>query len=98
MIWEGEAENVGINYKIDLTTWTSIFKSIKSRQLNVIVQCESPEIDSFTIGPIIKTTKKLVYIQGFDPAGVLDEKHSSIDFESITKVMFDDRYINVFSK
>jgi hypothetical protein len=98
MIWEGEAEKVGINYNIDLTDWQTIFESIKSNNLNVIVQCEDPKIGGFTIGPIINTTKKVVYIQNFDPGGFLDEEPTSIDFESITKVQFDDRYINVFSK
>jgi len=98
MIWEGEIENVSVRYKIDLTTWASIFNSIASYKLNVIVQCENPAIDSFTIGPIVETTKELVYIQNFDPAGVLDEEPTSINFSSITKVQFDDRYVNIFSK
>jgi len=98
MMLEGEAEKVGIKYKIDLNNWQSIFKSIKNHLLNVIVECENPDINGFTIGPVIKTTKKLVYMQDFDPCGFLDEKPTSIDFESITRVKFDDRYINVFSK
>jgi len=98
MILEGEIEKVGIKYKIDLNSWETVFKSIKNHLLNVIVECESPDIAGFTIGPIVKTTKKYVYIQNFDPAGVLDEKPTSIDFESVTKVKFDDRYINIFSK
>jgi hypothetical protein len=98
MIWEGEIENVGIKYAIDLTNWPTIFKSIKGHLLNIIVECENPEIASFTIGPIIKITKKQVYIQDFDPAGFLEEKPTSIDFQSISKVQFDDRYVNVFSK
>jgi len=73
MILEGEIEKVGINYTINLSDWPSIFKSIKKYQLNVIVYCENPEIDGFTIGPIIKTTKTLVYIQYFDACGQLDE-------------------------
>jgi hypothetical protein len=98
MILEGEAEKVGLKHNIDLTTWQSIFQSIKDHQLNVIVECENPDVDSFNIGPIVKTSKKSVYVQNFDPSGLLDEKPTSIDFKSITKIMFDDRYINVFSK
>jgi len=64
----------------------------------VVVECENPKINGFTIGPIIKTTRKLVFVQDFDPSGYLDEEATSIDFKSITKVMFDDRYINIFSK
>jgi hypothetical protein len=98
MVWEGEADKAGISYKIDLDNWKSIFKSIKNLSLNVIVECEAPKIDSFNIGPIIKAAKKLVYIQDFDPTGLLDEKPTSIDYDDITKVTFDDRYINIFSK
>jgi hypothetical protein len=98
MIWEGEAEKISIRYNVNLTNWKSIFKSIKGFKLNAIIECEDPEIDSFTIGPIIKITPNSVYIQYFDPIGFLDEKPTSIDFENITKVTFDDRYINTFSK
>lgn len=98
MVWEGEAEKVGINYKIDLGSWQSVFKSIKEKGLNVIVRCEDPEIDTFTIGPIIKTGRKNVYIQYFDASGFWDEEPIKISLEDITKVNFDDRYINVFSK
>lgn len=98
MIAEGEADKAGVSYKIDLDNWKSIFKSIKELSLNVIVRCENPKTGSFNIGPIIKATKSLVYIQYFDPTGLLDENPTSIDYESITKVDFDDRYINVFSK
>jgi len=98
MVLEKEIENISLPHKIDLSSWQTIFKSIKTIGLNVIVECENPNIDTFTIGPITKTTKNLVYILYFDPTGFIDEKPTSIDYESITKVMFDDRYINVFSK
>jgi hypothetical protein len=98
MILEKEIDKVSLPHKIDLSNWQAIFKSLKSIGLNVIVECEDPSIDTFTIGPIFKTTKKLVYILYFSPTGFIDEKPTSIDYNSITKVMFDDRYINVFSK
>ncbi len=98
MVWEKEIEKVSLPHKIDLTNWQTIFKSIKSIGLNVIVECENPSIDTFTIGPIIKIKKTLVYILYFSPTGFIDEKPTSVDYNSITKVMFDDRYINVFSK
>lgn len=85
-------------HKINLTNWQTIFKSIKSIDLNVIVECENPNIDTFTIGAIVKTTKKLVHILYFNADGFIDETPTSVDYDSITKVMFDDRYINVFSK
>lgn len=98
MIWEKEISKVSLPHKIELKNWQTIFKSIKTLGLNVIVECENPDIDTFTIGPIAKTTKNLVYILYFGPTGFIDEKPTSIDYNNITKVIFDDRYINVFSK
>lgn len=98
MVWEKEIDKISLLHKIDLTNWQTIFKSIKRIGLNVIVECEHPDINTFTIGPIVKITKNLVYILYFNAAGFIDEKPTSIDYNSITKVLFDDRYINVFSK
>jgi hypothetical protein len=98
MIAEGEADKVGINYKIDLSSWQTILNSIKDIPLNVIVECEDPDIDTFTIGSILKITSKKTYIEHFDATGLIDEDPVKIDFDDITKLQFDARYINIFSK
>jgi hypothetical protein len=98
MIWEGEADKIGINHKIQLDSWEAIFSSIKKTNLNIIVECEDADIDIFTIGPILKITKKKVHIEHFDASGFIDEDPVKIDFQDITRVNFDDRYINVLSK
>ena len=98
LISEGEIGKVGVKYKIDLSNWKSVFESIKGHQLNVIVKCEDPKIDSFNIGLIINIYKKDVEIHNFDPSGLLDEKPTLISYKDITAVSFDDRYINIFSK
>ncbi len=98
MKWEKEIDKVSLLHTIDLTSWQTIFKSLKKTGLNIIVECENPSIDTFTIGPIVKATKKLVYILYFSPTGFFDEKPTSIDYSSITKAVFDDRYINILSK
>jgi hypothetical protein len=74
------------------------FTSIKATGLNVIVECEAPSINTFTIGPIKKVLKNAVQILYFDAAGFSDSKPTSIKYNDITKVMFDDRYSNIFSK
>jgi hypothetical protein len=66
MQWENQINNVTKKYKIDLTDWTSIFKSIKNAGLPIILENEIPDDKSFDIGPIIKTTKTAVYIQYFN--------------------------------
>lgn len=98
MLLEGKLENVGIDYKIDLSTLKTAFESIQMQQLNVIVECEHPDVESFTIGPIKKISKTKVSIQNFDPAGFLDKELTTIDFKKITRINFDDRYANVFGK
>jgi vacuolar-type H+-ATPase subunit B/Vma2 len=96
--WEGIKEKVGGRYEIDLSSWATVFKSLKKHSLIVIVECENLDVNAFNIGPITKITRDSVYIQYFDATGLLDEKSTSIDFENITRVQFDARYTNVFSK
>jgi hypothetical protein len=95
---EMQVDNVLKKHKIDLTDWTTIFKTIKKAGFNVIIENENPEDESFVIGPIIKTTTTAVYIQYFNVIGYLDIEPTKIAFNNITSVKFDDHYINVFSK
>ncbi len=98
MFWEKEIEKVAITYKTNLTDWESVFRSIKKTGLNVIIECENPSIDTFTIGPIVKITKSKVSILYFDPSGFSDEEPTFILYKNITQVTFNSRYTNVFSK
>lgn len=98
MVWEKEADKVSLPYDIDLTDWNTIFKSIRSYKLTVIVECEDPEVDTFTIGPIVRITKNKVYISYFDAHGYIDEDPIAVEYADISIVKFDDRYANVFGK
>ncbi|PWK67060.1 hypothetical protein LX99_04918 [Mucilaginibacter oryzae] len=98
MRWENRTGAVGIKHTVDIDNWRSAFKSLKELGLNVIAECEAEEIDSFTIGPIAKVGKKLIHITYFDAAGHLDDEPTSINYESLTRVVFDSEYINIFSK
>lgn len=98
MQWEKQLDHVSKKHKIDLTNWISIFKTIKKTGLNVIIENENPEDESFDIGPIIKTTKNAVYIQYFNAKGYLNSEPTKITFDKITITKFDDHYVNVFSK
>lgn len=95
---EGITEKIEKKHKIDLTNWETIFKSIKKLDFNVIIQNETPNDNTFDIGPIIKITKKSVYIRYFDATGLLDDDLTKIDWDFITLVNFDDIYINTLSK
>lgn len=98
MSLENEKKNIGIKTKLDLTDWKTIFKSLRKNKRNVAVECENPEIDTFTIGPIKRITDKNVFIQYFNATGILDEKPTKVELKNITKILFDDRYIDIFSK
>lgn len=98
MLLENEKKNIGIKTKVDLTDWKSTFQSLRKKKKNVVVECENPKIDSFTIGPIKRISDKSVFIQYFNATGFLDEKPTKIEFKNISKIMFDDRYVDIFSK
>jgi hypothetical protein len=98
MRWENEMEKTAISYPVDLNNWAALFKSIQSKKINVIVECEASNIESFTIGPIEKVGSKYIYILYFDAEGYFDDSATSIDYDSITKVTFESRYVNIFSK
>lgn len=98
MQWEKQVENVSKKYIIDLTNWTTIFKTIKKTGFNVIIENENPNDETFDIGPIVKTTDSAVYIWYFNAKGILDNEITKITFDKITIAKFDDHYVNIFSK
>lgn len=95
---EGLLDKVDLKHKIDLTDWLSLCKSIKRTGLTVISECEHPDIQSFCIGDLKKINKKSIEIRYFNAEGIYDDENTSNRFKNITKLSFDDRYANVFSK
>lgn len=98
MLWENEKKEIALKTKVNLTNWKTIFKTFQKQKKNVIVECENPKIDSFTIGIIERVTDKSVFVLYFDSKGFIDENPTKIKYKDISKVTFDDRYIDVFSK
>jgi hypothetical protein len=98
MAWENEKDKIGLKTKVDLTNWTTVFKTFQKKKMNVIVECEDPDIGSFTIGTVKRVTDKSVFVLYFDAAGFIDDKPTRIDYDDISKIMFDDRYVDIFSK
>ena len=98
LAWENEKDKLGLRTKVDLTNWKTIFKTFQKKKKNVIVECENPDIETFTIGTVKRVTDKSVFILYFDALGLLDDKPTRIDYDNISKVKFDDRYIEIFSK
>ena len=95
---EGINTDISNEHAIDLTSWATIFRSIKKKGLPVIVENEDPEDESFDIGPITKVTQAAVYVRYFNAAGYLNETPTRILWKFITIAQFDDRYSKIFSK
>jgi hypothetical protein len=92
------AKEYGINKKINLSSWGSIFKNLKKLDFHVIIECEDKEDPIFLIGPIVKIDEKSVSIHNYDATGVFDDKPTKVKFKDITIVKFDERYANLFRK
>lgn len=95
---EGQLKKIRVKYKIDLTSWESIAKYLKKTKLTIISQCEHPKKNSFCIGKIKEINQKSISIQYFDAEGILDKTNTKNKFKHITKLSFDNRYANIFSK
>ena len=93
---EKQFEKIILKYDIDLTNWETIFKSIKLTGLNLSIECK--KVNFLVIGILGNVKNDTVYIRDFDTAGVLDDIETPIFYKKISRVNFDDNYINVFSK
>ena len=80
---------------IDISSWESIFKSLKEQDEWVTVENENNEI--FHIGIIIKVGKNKLTIREFDADGEWLEE-TKIPYKEITSVSFQTRYINNWRK
>ncbi|UEG53876.1 hypothetical protein LLH06_02665 [Mucilaginibacter daejeonensis] len=98
MAMEKLSGRVVLKYHVSLDSWPSIFRSLQDQELTVIVECEDPDDKSFDIGPIIKIEQETIHVQNFDALGFFDLEPSIIAYGKITKVQFNGRYENIFSK
>jgi hypothetical protein len=88
----------GFDKSLPLTSWTEIFKTLKSYDLHVIVENINKDYLGFWIGEIKKVTDKSVSIHNYAPDGQLYDKPTNIKFDTISIVKFGDRYSTVFRK
>ena len=95
---ENLKEKIGIPFNIDLSTWKTLFQTLKKTKLTVTIECEEPHLDYFCIGSLNQVGEKKVSSFYFSPDGIIDEKPTVTEYINITKVSFDDRYANVLTK
>lgn len=97
-ILKAEGLHPEFKYKIDLQDWNTICNDIKKTELTIISECEHPKLDNFCVGQLKRINKKSISIRYFNAQGILDKENTKHKFKDITKLSFDDRYANIFSK
>jgi hypothetical protein len=92
--------NIGFGFdkKLNLDSWTNIFKDLKRNDFHVIIESENKEYLDFHIGHLTKVFNKSVSIHNYNPNGVYDEKPTTIKFEKIRTIKFGDSYSTIFRK
>ncbi len=98
LVEEGLLNEVQSKYIINLNDWFTLCNDIKKTGLTVTSECEHPKLQYFCIGELKKVNKKSISIRYFEATGKLDKKNTKNLYEHITKLSFDDRYANIFSK
>jgi len=85
---------------IDLSDWRTVLKSLLAYGKNLIIECETgdDDLDEFFIGRIEKLNKASVSFRHFDALGQWDDEPTTIRFRDITRIRFEERYIEVYSK
>ena len=84
---------------LDLSSWQTIFESLRTQGKNIIVEKESARESErdFAIGRIERVSSHAVWMRHFDADGIWLEETWRIPFTDITSVTFDSRYVEVFS-
>lgn len=95
---EGLMAQVGDCPAIDLSDWKSLLKSLKKIGQNVIIECEGIDDGVFYIGKLVRVNQRSVEILYFDALGKWDKEPSTVRYDEITQVRFDEQYIKIFSK
>ena len=83
----------------DITNWETLFRDLKSRTENVIIEGDRDEnTNFFMIGQILDAGSDSVTIRRFDADGIWDIEPQILSYADIFSVTFASRYIRIFSK
>ena len=74
------------------------FSQFQKKDSTVIIECEACEENKFLIGKIIKIGEEYVDIICFDALGKWDESEIRVEYQDITCITFESRYINIMSR
>lgn len=92
-------DTISIPY-VDISTWESVFNSLKKLDKNIIIKKENLNSNEskYVIGRIELIYKKFAYVRYFDADGIWGDEPYRIPYIEITSITFESRYINTFSK
>lgn len=97
-VLEGLPEKV-IDYKIDLTSFETIFNNLMYMDKIVSIEREYDDEDNFfVIGKIVKVTDISIWFRDFNVDGKWNDEINIIPYDIITTIRFNSKYINVWSK
>jgi hypothetical protein len=89
----------GIDFLVNLTSWESIFHSLKANNIYVIAECEDmDEPTLLVLGKITTIANDFVEILGIDDEGHFYDSPTKIHYKELTLLKFKDRYIEMFQK
>ncbi len=85
---------------VDISSWKSVFESLKLTGKNIIVEKESLDEKEwhYVIGRIEKIYNRFAYVRHFDSDGIWQEEPYRIPYSEITSITFSSRYVDIFSK
>ncbi|MCK0108935.1 hypothetical protein MWU58_06500 [Flavobacteriaceae bacterium S0825] len=95
---KGSEFEIDQDSNVDLTSWETIFSSLKKKNISIISECEKFKDRLFCIGPIVSISKKAVYLEYFNAQGIIDSEPVEHKFKWITKITYNDNYSKTFSK
>ena len=98
---EGHAQLASELPKFTFDTLSELMNGLLVRDRNISVECENcegSEESGFHIGRVVKLAKDHFDFVFFDTKGCWFFSTYSIPYSSVTKIEFDDPYVDTFSK
>lgn len=85
-----------IGFQLD--TYPNMFSFLENKKLPVIVDCSFNKKEIFQLGPILKTTKKKVWLEYINSWGEYSLKPVKSNYKDISFIRIDSDYVNLFYK
>ena len=88
-----------IDYKINLTSFETIFTDLYNMDEYISVEREYEDEDEFfLVGRIVKVTEFSIWFENFTNEGIWNSEINIIPYDIITTIRFNNKYINTWKK